>query len=636
MAIRAPAFFRHMRVGRKLALGFGLLMVLMLFVLAVDLALIRTEDAARRRVEDARHVATLAEELRYEMVMMRLEERTFFLNRLAQGFNIAIDNYNMAQERVANTLALIEEIKTVVPDNQAADIDTLEDAILTYQAYLTEFVTIRVVDRGDISTGQGGATLDALRQIDETLRATGLFPGDTPAAPPLDAATDYIRLPNIEAISRFNLGMKALSAALDESALDPAQRAALDTLIEQAQAGFVGVVTGDGLMWRDSANLESATQELNRVFDQFIAVNQREQTQALADQKNTRNTGLNLQLGAAALALALSIGLAFVIGRGISTPITVLTNAARRMAGGAYQQRIEINSRDEIGQLAHAFNEMATAIGAREDDLVGQTTQLAQANAELDVARRQAEEANRLKSEFVATMSHELRTPLNAIIGYSQILLAGMTGGLTEKQQRFMNRIFSNSANLLQLIDDILDLSKIEAGRLELIRKSFSVRGWLEEIANQVHGLAEEKNLDFQTHVDPQLPPVIVGDPERLKQIALNLISNAIKFTDEGHVKVSLLCRDRDAWELIVSDTGVGIPPHAQEYIFEEFRQVDGTTQRKHGGSGLGLAIVRHLTLIMGGNIRVQSEVGKGSTFTARLPLITEETPQPAPPLVKS
>ena len=155
-------------------------------------------------------------------------------------------------------------------------------------------------------------------------------------------------------------------------------------------------------------------------------------------------------------------------------------------------------------------------------------------------------------------------------------------------------------------------------------RKPFSLNQLLDDLESQTRGLAEEKELELQTSFDDRMPDQIVGDPDRIKQIALNLIANAIKFTDEGHIKVSITKQGRDDWELAVSDTGVGIPSHAQDYIFDEFRQVDSSSRRKYSGTGLGLAIVRNFVMMMGGNVRVRSKVGEGSTFSVKLPLHTE------------
>lgn len=267
-----------------------------------------------------------------------------------------------------------------------------------------------------------------------------------------------------------------------------------------------------------------------------------------------------------------------------------------------------------------------------EKQIRKQNEALMQANEELAIARQEAEAAAQLKSQFLATMSHELRTPLNAIIGYTEIQLAGMTGELNQEQLDYQQRVLINAEHLLTLINDVLDLSKIEAGRMDLARKPFSVRDWLGEVVQQVRGLAEDKQLQIYTIIDETMPDNLIGDSPRLKQIALNLLSNAIKFTDTGNVKIELQRPNDTEWQLIISDSGIGIPPHMQETVFEEFRQVDGSYRRQYRGTGLGLAIVRKLTTMMNGSIRLQSQVNEGSTFTLTFPLldITEATDVPS------
>jgi signal transduction histidine kinase len=179
----------------------------------------------------------------------------------------------------------------------------------------------------------------------------------------------------------------------------------------------------------------------------------------------------------------------------------------------------------------------------------------------------------------------------------------------------------------LGLINDVLDLSKIEAGRMELVQKPFNVREWVNDIRLQNQVLADEKGLCFAVELDERLPESLVCDAARLKQVVINLLSNAFKFTEAGQVSFQISQHDAENWKIVVSDTGIGIPAHAQNTVFEEFRQVDGTSRRQHGGTGLGLAIVRRLVLMMGGNIRLKSEVGKGSTFTVTLPLVLEAEP---------
>jgi len=278
----------------------------------------------------------------------------------------------------------------------------------------------------------------------------------------------------------------------------------------------------------------------------------------------------------------------------------------------------------------YAVSGIATDITERklaEKQIRAQNEALLRANQALAVARKQAEDATRLKSEFLSTMSHELRTPLNAVIGYTEILLAGMSGELNDEQRDFQERILANGVHLLNLINEVLDLSKIEAGRLELMRQPFSPRDLLNEVVYQTKGLLTDKSVQLEATLDEQLPPSLMGDYGRVKQTIINLVSNAVKFTEHGTIQVMIKQNDPLTWSIIVRDTGIGIPPHALEYIFEEFRQVDGTSQRKHGGTGLGLAITRKLILKMNGTIQVKSNMGEGSTFTITLPLITEAEP---------
>lgn len=265
-----------------------------------------------------------------------------------------------------------------------------------------------------------------------------------------------------------------------------------------------------------------------------------------------------------------------------------------------------------------------------EEKINQQNEALVKANRELAVARKQAEAANTLKSQFLATMSHELRTPLNAIIGYSQLQVAGMAGTLTDEQLGFQNRILVNANHLLGLINEVLDISKIESGRMELNDKPFNVRDCMNEIYAQNRVLAENKSLDFDLKIADDMPQMVVGDRGRIKQIIINLISNAIKFTDEGGVRVEVGLQNQETWKISVSDSGTGIPAHLQETIFDEFRQAENGLQR--GGTGLGLAISRKLVLMMNGTIRVQSEVRQGSTFTVTLPIVQDSLPPTGAP----
>ncbi len=251
--------------------------------------------------------------------------------------------------------------------------------------------------------------------------------------------------------------------------------------------------------------------------------------------------------------------------------------------------------------------------------------QIEQQSHDLAEAVQAAEYANKLKDQFLANMSHELRTPLNAIIGFSEVMMMGLTGELPAESERAIERVHHNSERLLTLIDDILDISRIEAGRVEILRQPFKPTDLLNSVEQSVKPQASVKGLEIATLLDPNLPEMLLGDFKRLEQILINLTANAVKFTDTGRVLIALKRVDMDTWSIEVSDTGIGIPVHALETIFEKFRQVDGTSRRAYGGTGLGLAIVRELALLMNGNVKVQSKLRVGSTFTVTLPMLIPE-----------
>jgi signal transduction histidine kinase len=244
---------------------------------------------------------------------------------------------------------------------------------------------------------------------------------------------------------------------------------------------------------------------------------------------------------------------------------------------------------------------------------------LAARNREIEDKSRQLEVASRHKSEFLANMSHELRTPLNAIIGFSEVLTERMFGELNEKQTEYLKDIHASGQHLLSLINDILDLSKIEAGRMELERTDFDVPAALDNALALVRERASRRGITLGWKVDDRVG-TIRGDERKVKQVLLNLLSNALKFTPEGGRIDLRVTRNQELVEVSVADTGVGIAPEDQAAIFEEFRQV-GTADKKVEGTGLGLALSRRFVELHGGQIWVESQAGVGSTFTFTLPV---------------
>ena len=268
---------------------------------------------------------------------------------------------------------------------------------------------------------------------------------------------------------------------------------------------------------------------------------------------------------------------------------------------------------------------------ALQRDAAGRPKAVMEINTDITVRKRAemevrhagdvAEAANHLKSEFMANMSHELRTPLNGIIGFAEFLVDEKRGSLNEKQKEYLNDILDSGRHLLQLINDILDLSKVEAGKMEFIPEEFAVRKAVEEVCAVISPLSKKKNISLRVEVSPAVESVML-DQQKFKQVLYNLLSNAVKFTDNGgKVRLGAAWRDRDRLELQVSDTGIGIKAEDFPKLFTEFTQLDSGSHRRYDGTGLGLALTKKIVEFQNGSISVKSKFGEGSVFTVVLPV---------------
>jgi hypothetical protein len=278
-------------------------------------------------------------------------------------------------------------------------------------------------------------------------------------------------------------------------------------------------------------------------------------------------------------------------------PLKNLQEGARRFGRGDLAHRIPIRWWDEMGEVTGAFNDMADRLADRE--------------VALKQARDEALDASRFKSRLLANVGHDLRTPLNAILGYSEMLYEGVYGPMDEAQHGIMGRVLSNVRRLKNLVNSMLDQAQIDAGKLALRNRPFSPATLLGEIELTMGVPARAKDLQLEVIIDEGLPPTLVGDPQRIDQIATNLVENAIKFTAEGCVRLRVYPDGEEHWALEVSDTGPGIAPEIQSYIFEPFRRGDDSATRQHSGVGLGLSIVKQLVGLMGGEIHLTSRVAQ-------------------------
>lgn len=303
-------------------------------------------------------------------------------------------------------------------------------------------------------------------------------------------------------------------------------------------------------------------------------------------------------IGFAVGSIALALILGYAISWSVIGPVQEMDARLTQIAAGDFSQRVEVLNQDELGTLAANLNRM---------------------NDELGQLYGKLEAANRHKSEFLANVSHDLRTPLNAIIGFTRMVLRKTEGQIPDLQKENLQKVLISGEHLLGLINSLLDLAKIEAGRMEVFSESFRLDEVIQMVASTVEPLLKDGRVRLVREIAPDIPPLNT-DRQKLKQIVLNLLSNAAKFTEQGEIKITAW-RENSSVKLTVADTGIGMEKEALKIIFEEFRQAETSTGGKYGGTGLGLAIVKKFVNLLGGDIGVESEVGKGSKFTITMPI---------------
>ena len=416
--------------------------------------------------------------------------------------------------------------------------------------------------------------------------------------------------------NRFNntLGLIAEAAMPEEQ--DVIQR------IRVAQGEALTAVADIANLLRDGKVNEAMTLQTSKGYPLY------EQIAGLVDQiviaEQSKMTGLRANVAAATRRTQILMGvfvissillaplLGFVISWSFILPVRKAHGFLTEVAKGNFQATINVPNRDEFGDLAERMNQMSRELHSLYEDQRAAAQELQMLNARLT-------EASKAKSEFLANMSHELRTPMNAILGFIEMLLDDIYGEIPPHLREPLIDVQANGKHLLNLINDVLDLSKIEAGRMELVLGEYSVQDVVETVRTSLQSLALEKGLEFVAAADDDIP-LAFGDGRRITQCLMNLVGNALKFCKRGRVAVWV---ERQGNDLLyhVSDTGIGIPKEELKNIFTEFQQVDTAITREFSGTGLGLNITKKFVEMHGGRIWAESELGKGSTFFFSIPL---------------
>jgi signal transduction histidine kinase len=355
-----------------------------------------------------------------------------------------------------------------------------------------------------------------------------------------------------------------------------------------------------------AAQILSAAFEIYERMDETTRRLQRASEEAVGDFRRAQAV-LTIAVGLVGL-LAVAGGYRYVL-----RPLPGLLRAMEAIGKGELGARVSEEGPSEFVTVARAFNAMGSALERTRASLLEHERELAAKNREL-------EHMSRLKSEFLANMSHELRTPLNAVLGYTALLRRGIYGDVAPRQREPLDGIAETGRHLLELINDVLDLSKIEAGRMEVHLEPVELGPLVAELGRSIEPLVRNKGLEFRLEADPSLPRLLT-DGEKVRRVLLNFLSNAIKFTKRGRVALEAAPGpDLEEVSLSVRDTGIGIAPEDLPHVFETFRQVDGSATREYGGTGLGLSISLRLARLLGARIEVRSSPGAGSTFTLVLP----------------
>jgi signal transduction histidine kinase len=605
----------RLTIGRKLALGFGALITLLAVTAIIVVRLANTVQSDVQAIDD---VGEELAEAGFEIEINVVETGVSVLQYIRSGDAQYRQRLTDAQ---SDFTVWLEQYRTLA---QSQSITDLSDQIVTlYDQYV--LVGQSLMDARDreatLLTNIGAdfdridAIIDDEIQLNLTLDRTEVVVAfselETDIAEVGTWLGNYLAIPSEDSRQRIFDNAEDVRADITAArllALTEVEARFLDeisTLFEESVLRIQSVLDTSDQIRTDTATFLDLRTRMDTLLDEEVQPSINQFGNSLEQQAIVSAQQITLiSIGVIIVGSVVALAVVSLIARSILGSVRELRMGAEAIGGGQLNHRITVTSQDELGDLAEAFNEMAEREG--------------QNIKRLDTARREAEEATRMKDLFLATMSHELRTPLNAMIGFLHLMI--YSGQMDEDNIHMAERSLANTQRLLTLINNILDLSRIATGGLEIVPSEMSPRQVAAGLYNDLKHLAQEKKLRLELDVDPLLPETIYHDEARISQVVTNLVSNAIKFTEKGEIHLALK-RGDERLVIQVTDTGVGIPQSKQHLIFDDFFQVDSTSTRKQQGAGLGLAIVKRLVLLMNGSINLVSEVEKGSIFTVELPL---------------
>jgi len=654
--------FSRSNIRTKLAFSFGLLVLLTLVVAFSGLVgLSRVQDSFQSAIEHGLELERLVAEMRTELQEARRAEANFLLNVEPEGFQAASKQYvTLNQQHMARIREIIAKLELAKqPTNSTETGQRITDNLIALKPYINVY-SETFLEAVELIGQRQNEGVGLMVQLDSAAQAIesqlyGRAGLEFLAGVMLQlrqSEREYMLRGETAALERVHdLGSLLKRTIAVSRHLNETEKEGLLKSIRNYVTTFGQLEVLQGQIAEKMQGFRLAATIVEPLAADIAFTGQRDAANEIsAAQRAGRRTAL-IVLVSVVVATLTGLGLAYLLGGQITLPLRNLARTAEAIGAGDLTARAEVVSRDEIGTLATTYNTMTDRIQNLVSSLEQRVLEREQAEealkhhrdnleelvadrtAELMVAKDRAEVANRAKNAFLANMSHELRTPLNSILGYAQILRRDKT--LNDRQRGGLSTIQQSGEHLLTLINDILDLSKIEAGKMELYPSPINLPAFLQMIADIIRIKAEEKSLLFVYEPSPDSPLAVEADGKRLRQVLLNLLGNAVKFTDRGQVRLRVLSKPVSKTEVRlrfeVIDTGVGINEDQLGALFQPFEQV-GDNHYRIGGTGLGLAISRQLVRLMGGDILVETQPGEGSRFWFELSVHTGVEAPPAPP----